>query len=60
VKFAARLGFPVVLKLHSETITHKTDVGGVQLNLQGRRPPCGGRGGPSKRRCTEKAGARIF
>jgi acetyltransferase len=33
VHFAERLGFPVVLKLHSETITHKTDVGGVQLNL---------------------------
>src|SRR5262249_28542424 len=30
---ATALGFPVVLKLHSETITHKTDVGGVQLNL---------------------------
>lgn len=26
-------GFPVVLKLHSETITHKTDVGGVHLSL---------------------------
>ena len=24
---------PVVLKLHSKTIIHKTDVGGVQLNL---------------------------
>ncbi len=34
VQWAERLGFPVVLKLHSETITHKTDVGGVQLNLQ--------------------------
>jgi acetyltransferase len=34
VKQAARLGFPVVLKLHSETITHKTDVGGVHLNLR--------------------------
>jgi acetyltransferase len=34
VKLAARLGFPVVLKLYSETITHKTDVGGVQLNLR--------------------------
>jgi acetyltransferase len=34
VKQAARLGFPVVLKLHSETITHKTDVGGIQLNLR--------------------------
>ncbi|MGC2368118.1 MAG: GNAT family N-acetyltransferase, partial [Candidatus Sulfotelmatobacter sp.] len=30
---ADKLGFPVVLKLFSETITHKTDVGGVQLNL---------------------------
>jgi acetyltransferase len=33
VAHAKSLGFPVVLKLHSETITHKTDVGGVQLNL---------------------------
>lgn len=31
---AGKLGYPVVLKLHSETVTHKTDVGGVQLNLQ--------------------------
>ena len=30
---AAQIGFPAVLKLHSETITHKTDVGGVRLNL---------------------------
>src|SRR3954467_13606410 len=33
VKLAEKIGFPVVLKLLSETITHKTDVGGVQLNL---------------------------
>jgi acetyltransferase len=31
---ASELGFPVVLKVFSETITHKTDVGGVKLNLQ--------------------------
>ena len=31
---ALQLGFPVVLKVFSETITHKTDVGGVKLNLQ--------------------------
>jgi len=31
---ATKLGFPVVLKVFSETITHKTDVGGVKLNLQ--------------------------
>jgi len=30
---AQRIGYPVVLKLFSETITHKTDVGGVQLDL---------------------------
>lgn len=33
VKYAEDMGYPIVLKLHSETITHKTDVGGVQLNL---------------------------
>jgi len=30
---ADQIRYPVVLKLYSETITHKTDVGGVQLNL---------------------------
>ena len=35
VQKAEELGYPVVLKLHSETVTHKTDVGGVQLNLNG-------------------------
>jgi acetyltransferase len=34
VKAAAQIGYPIVLKLYSETITHKTDVGGVQLNLK--------------------------
>jgi len=33
VESAEHLGYPVVLKLHSETITHKTDVGGVHLDL---------------------------
>ncbi len=33
VEAAIFLDFPVVLKLHSLTITHKTDVGGVALNL---------------------------
>ena len=33
VAAAARIGYPVVLKLYSHTITHKTDVGGVQLDL---------------------------
>ena len=34
VKQAKMIGYPVVVKLNSETITHKTDVGGVQLNLK--------------------------
>jgi len=33
---AEAIGFPVALKLNSETITHKSDVGGVKLNLQSR------------------------
>ena len=33
VRAAGSIGYPIVLKLHSETITHKTDVGGVILNL---------------------------
>ncbi|MFI5090866.1 MAG: GNAT family N-acetyltransferase [Terriglobales bacterium] len=33
-RIAGEIGYPVVLKLYSETITHKTDVGGVLLNLK--------------------------
>ncbi len=33
VDFAENIGYPVVVKLLSEVITHKTDVGGVILNL---------------------------
>jgi acetyltransferase len=32
---AEEMGYPVVLKVHSETITHKTEVDGVKLNLAG-------------------------
>jgi acetyltransferase len=31
---ASAIGYPVVLKVFSKTITHKTDVGGVKLDLQ--------------------------
>jgi len=59
VKQAARLGFPVVLKLYSETITHKTDVGGVQLNL---RTAAAVRQAwkAIEKACTKKAGKEHF
>lgn len=34
IAHADALGYPVVVKLHSLTVTHKTDVGGVQLDLR--------------------------
>ncbi len=34
---AAKIGYPVVLKIHSPDITHKSDVGGVRLNLHNTR-----------------------
>lgn len=34
VRLAEEIGYPVVLKVYSETITHKTDVDGVHLNLR--------------------------
>jgi len=59
VQAADTIGYPVVLKLYSETITHKTDVGGVQLNL------CGCDNvkhafAAIRKSVTEKAGAQHF
>lgn len=34
VTFAAELGYPVVLKVASPEIVHKTDIGGVQIGLK--------------------------
>lgn len=59
VKQADEIGYPIVLKLYSETITHKTDVGGVQLNLQNDADVK--RAFKSiKSSCIEKAGAQHF
>ncbi|HXM82405.1 MAG TPA: bifunctional acetate--CoA ligase family protein/GNAT family N-acetyltransferase [Burkholderiales bacterium] len=34
VEAARKIGFPAVIKIHSPDIAHKSDVGGVRLNLQ--------------------------
>lgn len=33
VQYASAIGYPVAVKLHSQTVTHKSDVGGVRLNV---------------------------
>ncbi len=56
---AQDIGFPIVLKLYSLTISHKTDVGGVQLNL---RDAAAVKAAFQniKQAVTEKAGAEHF
>ena len=56
---AEQIGYPVVLKLFSETITHKTDVGGVQLNL-GDREAVERAWNRIQASVTEKVGAEHF
>jgi acetyltransferase len=36
-RISAKIGFPVVMKISSPDILHKTDVGGVKLNVASRR-----------------------
>jgi acetyltransferase len=59
VSAANQMGYPVVLKLYSETITHKTDVGGVQLNL-GSAEAVDRAFRAIQASVTEKAGAQHF
>ncbi len=59
VAAAGKIGFPVVLKLFSETITHKTDVGGVKLNL-GDAKAVAAAWNAIKSSVTEKVGAEHF
>ncbi|KAJ3122245.1 hypothetical protein HK098_002984 [Nowakowskiella sp. JEL0407] len=59
VKEADAIGYPVVLKIHSETITHKTDVGGVKLNLTDAKAVQDAYNS-IKDSVTEKAGAEHF
>jgi acetyltransferase len=35
VEFAEEIGYPVVMKISSPDILHKTDVGGVRINIEG-------------------------
>ncbi len=59
VRAADEIGYPVVIKLHSETITHKTDVGGVQLNLADAEAVQNAYA-DIKKSVTEKVGAEHF
>jgi len=34
LRFAGEIGYPLVMKIHSVTITHKTEAGGVKLGIQ--------------------------
>lgn len=56
---AASIGYPVVLKIFSKTITHKTDVGGVKLNLNN-ADAVAKAFEEIKASVTEKAGAEHF
>jgi acetyltransferase len=59
VKHASEISYPVVLKVFSETVTHKTDVGGVRLNLQDQQSVRSAFRG-IKSSVTEKAGPDQF
>lgn len=59
VRIADEIGYPVVVKLFSETITHKADVGGVKLNLNNAEA-VGAAFRAIKSSVGEKAGAEHF
>jgi acetyltransferase len=59
VKHSSEIVYPVVLKVFSETITHKTDVGGVKLNVQDEQSVRSAFRG-IKSSVTEKAGPDQF
>ena len=59
VAIAAEIGYPVVLKLLSNTIAHKTDVDGVRLRLQNAEQVRGAYRG-IQAAASEKAGEQHF
>jgi acetyltransferase len=58
-RVAGRIGYPVVVKLHSRTVTHKTDVDGVRLDLRDGRAVREAFEG-IRAAVTERAGAAAF
>jgi len=56
---AARLGFPVAVKILSRDITHKSDVGGVALDLSSEKEVIEAVRGMHDKVCTAAPGARI-
>ncbi len=59
VKRAEAMGYPVVLKIYSETITHKTDVGGVVLDIPN-APAVRAAYRRIEKTVTKRAGAKAF
>ena len=58
VKISGKLGYPVALKVHSHTITHKSDVDGVSSACAA-RPRSQRRSMPSKSPLRERRGQKI-
>jgi acetyltransferase len=56
---AGRIGFPVAVKILSREITHKTDVGGVALDLGSEQAVMDAVGAMHDKVCTAAPGARV-
>jgi acetyltransferase len=59
VEVAEEIGYPVVVKLYSDSITHKSDISGVRLNLENADEVISAYRG-IKQAVTEKLGAEYF
>jgi acetyltransferase len=59
VAAARDIGFPVALKIHSPDITHKSDVGGVRLDLQNAEMVASAFDDMMRHVCTLQPAARI-
>jgi acetyltransferase len=59
VEMARRIGFPVALKILSREITHKSDVGGVMLDLESEQAVRDAARSVHDKACSAAPGARI-